>query len=65
MPTEGGLHVPFIMAGPAPYVPASSVRDDLVNLLDLSATTLAWAGVPIPDWYEGQNLLDQKLIPRS
>ena len=65
MPTEGGLHVPFIMAGPAPYVPASSVRDDLVNLLDLSATTLAWAGVPIPDWYEGQNLFDQKLIPRS
>ena len=65
MPTEGGLHVPFIMAGPDPYVPASSVRDDLVNLLDLSATTLAWAGVPLPDWYEGQNLFDSKLVPRS
>ena len=65
MPTEGGLHVPFIMAGPAPYVPASAVRDDLVNLLDLSATTLAWAGVPRPDWYEGQNLFDSKLVPRS
>ena len=65
MPTEGGLHVPFIMAGPAPYIPASSVRDDLVNLLDLSATTLAWAGVPRPDWYEGQNLFSTKLIPRS
>ncbi|MDA8967900.1 sulfatase-like hydrolase/transferase [bacterium] len=65
MPTEGGLHVPFIMAGPAPYIPASSVRDDLVNLLDLSATTLAWAGVPRPDWYEGHNLFDSKLVPRS
>lgn len=65
MPTEGGLHVPFIMAGPAPYVPASAVRDDLVNLLDLSATTLAWAGVPRPDWYEGQNLFDSKFVPRS
>lgn len=65
MPTEGGLRVPFIMAGPAPYVPASAVRDDLVNLLDLSATTLAWAGVPRPDWYEGQNLFDTKLVPRS
>ena len=65
MPTEGGLHVPFIMAGPAPHIPASSVRDDLVNLLDLSATTLAWAGITPPDWYEGQNLFDQKLIPRS
>ena len=65
MPTEGGLHVPFVMAGPAPYIPASSVRDDLVNLLDLSATTLAWAGIPIPDRYEGQNLFGQKLVPRS
>ena len=65
MPTEGGLHVPFIMAGPAPYVPASAVRDDLVNLLDLSATTLAWAGVARPDWYEGQNLFGSKIVPRS
>jgi N-sulfoglucosamine sulfohydrolase len=65
MPTEGGLHVPFIIWGPDPYVPATSVRDDLVNLLDLSATTLVWAGVTIPDWYEGQFLFDTKFVPRS
>ena len=65
MPTEGGLHVPFIINGPDPWVPAPSVRDDLVDLLDLSATTLAWAGVGIPDWYEGQHLFGQKVIPRS
>jgi N-sulfoglucosamine sulfohydrolase len=65
MPTEGGLHVPFIISGPDPFVPAPSVRDDLVNLLDLSATTLAWAGVEIPDWYEGQNLFDFKVVPHS
>ncbi len=65
MPTEGGLHVPFIIAGPAPYVPAPSVRDDLVNLLDLSATTLAWAGVEIPERYEGQFLFAEKLVPRT
>ncbi|MCG8649572.1 MAG: sulfatase-like hydrolase/transferase [Pirellulales bacterium] len=64
MPTEGGLHVPLIIAGPDPYVPAPAVRDDLVDLLDLSATTLAWAGVKKPDWYEGQNLFDEKLVPR-
>jgi arylsulfatase A-like enzyme len=64
MPTEGGLHVPFIIAGPDPYVPAPSVRDDLVNLLDLSATTLAWAGVDIPDWYEGQFLFHEERVPR-
>lgn len=65
MPTEGGLHVPFVIAGPDPYVPAPSVRDDLVNLLDLSATTLKWAGVPLPEWYEGQDLFAEKLVPRS
>lgn len=65
MPTEGGLHVPFIIAGPDPWVPAPSVRDDLVNLLDLSATTLAWAGVDIPKRYEGQDLFGFKVVPRS
>ena len=62
MPTEGGLHVPFIIAGPDPFVPAPSVRNDLVDMLDLSATTLAWAGVDIPDWYEGQDLFSHSGI---
>ncbi len=65
MPTEGGLHVPFIIAGPDPWVPAPSVRDDLVNMLDLSATTLAWAGVKQPVWYEGQFLFAERFVPRS
>ncbi|MEM8667190.1 MAG: sulfatase [Planctomycetota bacterium] len=65
MPTEGGLHVPFIISGPDPYVPAPSVRDDLVNLLDLSATTLVWGGVEVPDYFEGQSLFDTKFVPRS
>ncbi len=65
MPTEGGLHVPFIIAGPDPWVPAPSVRDDLVNLLDLSTTTLEWAGVTVPDWYEGQFLFDEVPVPHE
>lgn len=64
MATEGGLHVPFIISGPRHLVPGRQVRDDLVNLLDLSATTLAWAGVPIPDWYEGQDLFGTIVKPR-
>jgi len=64
-PTEGGSHVPFIITGPDPWVPAPSVRDDLVSMLDLSATTLAWAGVKQPEWMEGQNLFDEKLVPRE
>ena len=41
MPTEGGLHVPFVVMGPEAFVPEKGVRNDLVSMLDLSATTLA------------------------
>lgn len=64
-PTEGGSHVPFIIAGPDPWVPAPSVRDDLVSMLDLSATTLAWAGVEQPEWFEGQDLFGMVVKPRE
>ena len=64
MLTEGGLHVPFVVMGPNKYVPSGKVRNDLVNMLDLSATTLSWAGVDLPNWYEGQNLFSKKFTPR-
>ena len=66
MTTEGGLHVPFIVMGPKQYVPIMrQVRSDLVDLLDLSATTLAWAGVDVPDWYSGQDLFADNFKARS
>lgn len=65
MPTEGGLHVPFVLMGPEKWVPRQGVRNDLVNMLDLSATTLAWAGIEIPDWYEGRDLFAKDFKPRE
>ena len=65
MLTEGGLHVPFVVMGPNKYVPNGRVRNDLVNMLDLSATTLSWAGVDVPNWYEGKNLFSKNFTPRS
>ena len=65
MTTEGGLHVPFLIVGPMRYVPSAQVRGDLVDMLDLSATTLAWAGVKKPQWYEGQDLFAVDFRPRS
>ena len=47
MPTEGGLHVPFIVLGPSQWVSTpgrGTVRDDLINTLDLTATSLACSG---------------------
>lgn len=65
MPTEGGLHVPLIVRAPEGIVPKSQIRDDLVNVLDLSATTLAWAGLDKPDWYEGQDLFGEGFEERD
>ena len=65
MPTEGGLHVPFVVMGPQEFVPQKGVRDDLVSMLDLSATTLAWAGLDRPDWYEGLDLFARDHKPRE
>jgi arylsulfatase A-like enzyme len=52
---EEGLRVPLILSGPG--IPAGSVRSDLVQLIDLAPTTLALAGVAIPKWMQGRNLL--------
>ena len=65
MTTEGGLRVPFMVMGPEKYIPKKRVRNDLVNMLDLSATTLAWGGATIPSWYEGQNLFGENFQARS
>ena len=65
MTTEGGLKVPFAILGPKEYVPKNKIRDDLVCMLDLSATTLSWAGINIPDWYERQNLFSENYQARK
>ncbi|MDG2186159.1 MAG: sulfatase-like hydrolase/transferase [Mariniblastus sp.] len=68
MPTEGGLHVPFIVLGPSKWVPvpgAGTVRDDLINTIDLTATSLAWAGIELPEWCEGQDLFAGDFQPRT
>lgn len=53
---DGGIHTPLIVRWPS-RVDANQVDDRLVSLLDLMPTTLAAAGVPIPD-LPGENLLD-------
>lgn len=65
MPTEAGLHVPFIVTGPDRHVPTGQVRDDLVSILDLTATTAAWAGIPRPEWFEGRDLFAKDHQPRE
>ncbi len=51
---EGGIRVPCIIAGPG--VPEGVVRDDIVSGLDISATTLALAGINIPSHMHGKDV---------
>ncbi len=53
---EGGLHIPLIIKGNLPGLQAGTVRSELVNTLDITATTLALGGAELPDYLDGQDL---------
>ncbi|MCH1439866.1 MAG: sulfatase [Rubripirellula sp.] len=61
---EEGLSIPFIAWGPE-LPAAASVRDDLVAHIDLAATSLHLAGIPIPKTMQGRSLFAQDFQPRS
>ncbi|OKY25204.1 sulfatase [Thalassotalea sp. PP2-459] len=57
---EGGLKVPFIAYWQGhENIVQKTVRDEQISLLDISATTLALAGIEKPDYFEGNNLFAQ------
>ncbi len=60
---DEGLHVPLLLRGPG--VAAGKVREDLVEHIDLAATSLALAGIAIPTWMQAQNLLADDYRPRA
>ena len=57
---EGGLLVPLIIKGNNPALKAGTVRNDLVSLLDVSATTLALGDAKMPSYLVGQDLFSKK-----
>lgn len=60
---DGGIHVPLIVAGPK--IPAARTRDDLVEHIDLSATSLALAGIPVPLSMHSRDLFSPSYMPRD
>lgn len=53
-----GLHVPFIVIAPGmqDVVKPGTRRSDIVNLMDVAATSLALAGLEIPESMDAKNL---------
>jgi arylsulfatase A-like enzyme len=58
-----GTHVPFIVRGPG--VPQGAVRTDLIEHIDLSALTLAAAGISVPKTMHARNVLAADYQPRD
>jgi arylsulfatase A-like enzyme len=61
---EQGCAVPLIVRWPG-RVPTGSVNEELVSLIDVTATTLFAAGLPIPRRMHGRLLLGPEARPRE
>lgn len=53
---EGGIHTPLIVRWPG-KLDANTVREGMVSLIDLAPTSLSAAGIALPDWFDGVDLL--------
>lgn len=64
---DGGLHVPLVVnwKGNPQAIRAGSPRSDLVSLIDISASSLSLANIPIPEYMEGRDLFADNYIPRQ
>lgn len=60
---EGAIHMPLIVSGPG--IDSGATRDDLVSGIDISAATLAAAGIPIPITMEGRDFLAEDYEERT
>ena len=60
---DEGIRIPFILRGPG--IGKGVVREDLIEHIDIAAISLALAGIPIPRWMQGQNVLAPDYRPRQ
>ncbi len=51
---DEGIRTPFIVRGPG--IARGTVRTDLIEHIDMAATSLARAGLPVPSWMQGRDL---------
>jgi arylsulfatase A-like enzyme len=60
---DEGIHVPLVMRGPG--IARGTVRADLVEHIDLAALSLALAGIEVPKWLQGRNVLAKDYAKRD
>lgn len=62
--TEEGIKVPLVVRAPGRVEPGT-VREDLTAHIDVTASTLAFAGLDVPAWMEGRPLFGPGAAPRD
>ncbi len=60
---DEGLHVPLVISGPG--IKAGTVREDVVEHIDISALSLAAAGIEIPKNMHARDILAKSYEPRE
>lgn len=60
---DEGTHVPFVVRGPG--IARGKVRDDLIELIDLTPISLAAAGIPLPAGLQAKNVFAPDYTPRD
>ncbi len=60
---DEGTHVPLVVRGPG--IAKGGVRDDLVEQIDLTAISLAAAGLPLPPSMQARDVFDKNYQPRD
>ncbi|MEM9337503.1 MAG: sulfatase [Bacteroidota bacterium] len=61
---EGGVQIPLIVRYPKHLSP-NTKRDELVSLVDVVATSLDIANIPLPDYLDGQVFIGEKAKKRE
>lgn len=59
---EDGIHVPLIVRGPG--IKPGTIREDLVEHIDIAAASLDLAGIKIPAHLQGQPIFSPEYEPR-
>jgi arylsulfatase A-like enzyme len=60
---DEGAHIPLLVRGPG--IAAGAVRGDLVQHIDLAASSLAAAGIAIPKGMQSRDILAKEYAPRD
>lgn len=60
---DEGAKIPFIVWAPKKFKP--QVKDDLINHIDMAATSLELAGIEIPEYMDANPLLGKNYQPRD